>query len=128
MVIIEHRDIELDYCTICRGVWFDTGELELLLELGGLPDPAPFIDSMKGRTEPATAEKPRRCPVCRQKMKKSAVTEGGEVLVDVCPDDHGIWFDHREVEHLAAALAQQSQDADEASRLVLAFLDDVFKY
>ena len=29
MVIVEYDDIELDYCTACKGVWFDAGELEL---------------------------------------------------------------------------------------------------
>ena len=32
MIIVEHNDIELDYCTNCSGVWFDIGELEVLLE------------------------------------------------------------------------------------------------
>ena len=36
-IAIEYRQIELDYCTMCKGVWFDNVELELLLhtlELG----------------------------------------------------------------------------------------------
>ena len=32
MIIVEHERIELDYCTTCLGVWFDAGELSLLLE------------------------------------------------------------------------------------------------
>jgi Zn-finger nucleic acid-binding protein len=32
MIIVEHERIELDYCTKCLGVWFDAGELALLLE------------------------------------------------------------------------------------------------
>jgi len=39
MIVVEHEDIELDYCTNCNGVWFDSGELELLLEAAGLESP-----------------------------------------------------------------------------------------
>ena len=32
MLVVEYSEIELDYCDTCKGVWFDSGELELLLE------------------------------------------------------------------------------------------------
>ena len=38
MFVVEYKQIELDYCHTCKGVWFDAGELELLLETGGLKD------------------------------------------------------------------------------------------
>ena len=44
MVIVEHENIELDYCTNCKGVWFDSGELELLLEAAELENYEVFLD------------------------------------------------------------------------------------
>ncbi|WP_439590483.1 zf-TFIIB domain-containing protein [Hydrogenophaga sp.] len=32
LVITERSGIEIDYCTQCRGVWLDRGELEKLLK------------------------------------------------------------------------------------------------
>jgi len=32
MFVIEYNEIELDYCNQCGGVWFDQGELELMLK------------------------------------------------------------------------------------------------
>ena len=128
MVIIEHEGIELDYCTRCKGVWFDAGELELFLELGGLPDPAPFLEAMNARPEAATEEKPRACPVCGKKMRKTAVNEDGSVIVDVCRSHHGIWFDKSEVGQLAEVLAGQSPQGKEAAQMVLHYLNDVFRY
>ena len=32
MIIVEHEQIELDYCNDCAGIWFDHGELDLLLD------------------------------------------------------------------------------------------------
>jgi len=36
MFVIEYKRVELDYCHICKGAWFDAGEMELLLEIAGL--------------------------------------------------------------------------------------------
>ncbi len=32
MIVVEYQRIELDFCPHCRGVWFDCGELELMLK------------------------------------------------------------------------------------------------
>ena len=32
MIVLELNDVEIDYCLSCKGIWLDTGELELLLE------------------------------------------------------------------------------------------------
>jgi len=28
MFVIEYKRVELDYCHICKGAWFDAGEME----------------------------------------------------------------------------------------------------
>ena len=38
-LIVEYDRIELDYCPSCGGVWFDSGELDLLLEAAGQYSP-----------------------------------------------------------------------------------------
>jgi Zn-finger nucleic acid-binding protein len=35
MTVVEYKGIELDYCTGCQGIWFDAGELGLLLKSRG---------------------------------------------------------------------------------------------
>ena len=32
LVMSERRDVEIDYCPSCRGVWLDRGELDKILE------------------------------------------------------------------------------------------------
>ncbi len=68
MIVVEHDNIELDHCTTCQGVWFDSGELELLLESSGLESPPPFLDTILNAVEASSPEKKRKCPICRQKM------------------------------------------------------------
>lgn len=100
MFVIEYDDIELDYCQQCRGVWFDRGELDLLLG-----------EDAALRVEPArTEESLRRCPLCRAPMAKMNIGPEGGVMIDVCPDQCGLWFDGGEVGDLARSLRQAGQD------------------
>ena len=69
-LIVEYENIELDYCPACGGVWFDAGELELLLEAAGFGTNRSFLEGIANSPEAKIAEKKRRCPVCRRKMKK----------------------------------------------------------
>jgi len=131
-VIVEYKEIELDYCPVCRGVWFDAGELELLLEAAGLENDTSFLAAILKSGETDTAEKKRRCPVCRRKMSKVYIDEDKKILTDVCSGGHGIWFDGGEVASLVKALAEKSpaenspQKAE--SRQVLGYISEMFKY
>lgn len=127
MIVVEHHNIELDYCPACRGVWFDSGELELLLETAGLESPEPLLAGLAGSTEAGKAEKKRKCPICLKKMSK--VAAGGEpaVVLDVCRQGDGLWFDGGELELLVGRLAGEVGERTTPQQEVFAFLRDVFK-
>ncbi len=125
MIVVEHERIELDYCVKCHGVWFDAGELELLLGTLGLDSAVEFLGDILEAGEAETTEKKRRCPLCRQKMKK--VNLETEVLVDVCPQGEGVWFDGGEVGALISRLAKKIPARPDASQNVVHFLGEVFK-
>lgn len=96
-LIVEYQNIELDYCPVCQGVWFDAGELELLIEAAGLGDYRKYLDSIINAPEAATPEKKRKCPICYHKMKKTYIDADKKIFVDVCHVGDGIWFDGGEV-------------------------------
>lgn len=91
---------EVDRCARCRGIYFDAGELEAVVDLVRLFAQVelgePEIDSANER-EPA---RDLVCPVDRTSMEKFEV--GGEV-VDRCPGCHGVWLDDGEVAALRLA-------------------------
>jgi Zn-finger nucleic acid-binding protein len=128
MVIVEYSDIELDYCTGCKGVWFDSGELELLLEAAEVEDYRVFLDEIIDKPEAATGEKKRKCPICNVKMRKACIDDDNQVLIDICRYEHGIWFDNQEVQHLLKILAEKSPDKRDSTQQVMNFLADIFKY
>ena len=127
MVVVEYHNIELDYCNSCKGVWFDSGELELLLKSHGLEEPQSFFDDILSSEEPASLEKKRKCPICGHKMKKTAIGEQPEILIDVCGDGHGLWFDGGEVSQLLRNLAGKHPPQRGSSDRVISFLEEVFE-
>lgn len=43
--IADRQGIEIDYCSQCRGVWLDRGELDKIIERSGAQSDAPVRDS-----------------------------------------------------------------------------------
>ncbi len=127
MIVVEHENIELDYCVDCSGVWFDAGELELLLETMQLEGSSLSLDSILTSPEARSSEKKRKCPICRQRMKKATVGHEPEVLIDACQRGDGLWFDKGEVGQLITQLSDKpSQESDSQGR-VITFLGEVFR-
>ena len=127
MIVVEYHNIELDYCNSCKGVWFDSGELKLLLESHGLEETRVFLDGILNSQEAASPEKKRTCPICGHKMKKTATGEQPEILVDICRDEHGLWFDGGEVTQLIRHLAGKRPPKHDSKGQVISFLEEVFK-
>lgn len=96
MIVLELDEVEVDYCADCRGIWLDSGELELLLE-----DAVKAREVLQSFTPDKTNETPRKCPICRKKMEKVRVDGGDKPeLIDRCGRSHGLWFDAGELEKI----------------------------
>jgi Zn-finger nucleic acid-binding protein len=127
MIVIEYQNIELDYCNSCKGVWFDSGELDLLLKSQGLEKTKTFIDGILKSQETISLEKKRKCPICSRKMKKTAIGKQPEIFIDICPDKHGLWFDGGEVAQLIKHLAGKCPPKHDSGEQVITFLEEVFE-
>jgi Zn-finger nucleic acid-binding protein len=126
MIIVENNRIELDYCPQCGGVWFDTTELELFLEAAGLPGSDFSPDTLLHLPEVKETPHARKCPICGRKMRDVAIGEPA-IIIDVCRQEQGIWFDGGEIQQLLTQLAAKSPSKEDTSRRVLEFLGDTFK-
>jgi Zn-finger nucleic acid-binding protein len=127
MIVVEYHNIELDYCNNCKGVWFDSGELELLLKSYGLEEPKTFFDGIFNSQESVSSEKKRNCPICGHKMKKTTIGGQPEILIDVCRDNHGLWFDGGEVTQFIGHLAGEHPPKRDSREHVISFLGEVFR-
>jgi Zn-finger nucleic acid-binding protein len=126
MIIVESHRIELDYCVNCGGVWFDTTELELFLEAAGVPGADFSPEALLRLPEVKETPHPRKCPICRRKMRDVTVGEPA-IIIDVCRQGQGIWFDGGEIQQLLTQLAAKTPPGEGASQRVMAFLGDTFK-
>lgn len=91
-IVLELEGVEIDYCTRCKGVWLDTGELELLLsEAENVQE---ILDSV---TIVKTKEKALSCPICHKHLDKVEYGADDKVLLDKCPNNDGIFFDKGEL-------------------------------
>jgi len=127
MIVVEYNKIELDYCTQCQGVWFDSGELELLLESLSLESPNQFLGNILNSKEAESSERKRKCPICGRKMKKTTIGEHPGILIDACRRGEGLWFDGGELGRLIKQIAREPSGKPDSQNQITAFLGEVFK-
>jgi hypothetical protein len=121
---MEYRQIELDYCLKCSGIWFDSGELDLLLKSANLKK-ADFL-AQEGMANDAKPHEERKCPICSKKMKEIPLGEPA-IHIDVCRAGDGIWFDGGELHDLLKQVAAKPLTDKDARKEILAFISEAFK-
>jgi Zn-finger nucleic acid-binding protein len=127
MIVVEYKNIELDWCHNCQGVWFDSTELELLLVSLNLDGHDLLPGNVMSSREIRSAEKKRKCPRCGGRMKKTNVGTRPQVLIDLCRRGHGLWFDGGELAQLLKEIAGRQPVGSESQPKVISFLAEAFK-
>lgn len=127
MIVVEYHEVELDHCTNCKGIWFDSGELELLLKLVGAAEAPSLFDALIRSPQAITTEKKRKCPICNHKMKKNSSHENPDLIIDVCERGDGLWFDGGEFALLIGEQPQKSAGEQSSEQQVINFLEEVFQ-
>lgn len=84
------KDTEIDYCLLCKGCWFDPGELKVFSGLSS-DHPAEDLKSRASRFP---------CPVCGEDMREHVFIRSDNLLVDRCPNGHGIYLENGEFERV----------------------------
>ena len=102
MVILELNQVEIDYCTNCKGIWLDRGELDLIFLSA---DKKEIVKSFSVKND--SDEIKRRCPICKKKMDKVEFENTG-IIIDRCSDDHGVWFDNGELKSILKTAEEQN--------------------
>jgi Zn-finger nucleic acid-binding protein len=110
LFIVHMRDIEVDVCPRCRGVWLDAGELEQLAGATG-DDPLLRFQTQVGGV-PATRK--HLCPRCDAALLEIAT---GKLTLERCPRGHGLWFDENELAQLLATFPPETGASKAASLL-----------
>ena len=94
---ISHANVEVDRCTLCKGIWFDPSEVDALRELAG----AEAIDVGDARVGRAMdGQTGVDCPVCRIPLQRVPDAKQPHVWTDRCPGCKGMFFDAGEFRDL----------------------------
>jgi len=101
LFVLHFKDLDVDVCHQCRGLWLDAGELEALLKQTGATATDPLLKFQK---QPGTKPKgrPHLCPRCDAALHEIQVQHPGStpLTLDKCPRGHGLWFDADELQQL----------------------------
>ncbi len=128
MVNIEYEKIELDYCTRCKGVWFDSNELELIFERMGINNHGLSFAELVNKVDKTIPEKKHRCPICKRTMGKVRIGDSPQIIIDICTRGDGLWFDGGEaVQLIKSNSANNRKQSESAEQRVINFLGEVFQ-
>jgi uncharacterized protein len=119
LIILRFKDVEVDLCQKCQGIWLDDGELQDLLAHDGnaTQDPLLQFQNTEGRTPQGN---PYLCPRCDSPMQElTAQTKTSELAIERCGLGHGLWFDAQELQQLLASFSPATSSS-------IKYLNEVF--
>jgi Zn-finger nucleic acid-binding protein len=95
---INHKGTEIDRCTICSGIWFDAGEIDILQD----KQAAAAIDTGDARIgKQSNAMDDYQCPRCSGAMVKVVDPKQTHIWYETCSACHGSYLDAGELRDLS---------------------------
>lgn len=99
MEAARYTGIEIDRCTSCKGLWFNSGEFTRLVKDDWLSE---YIDEGSAKIGRKTNEiQDIDCPECGTAMKVVMDENQPHIEYEQCPKDCGVFFDAGEFRDLA---------------------------
>lgn len=101
-----YEGVELDRCPGCKGVWLDDKELVKILTNKEETFSKELIDqTLKAAFEGITEQEKKtkeHCPKCATEMHPVNYNYSSGIVIDRCPNSHGVWLDFSELEKVQA--------------------------
>ena len=90
------KEVRVDRCPQCHGIWFDEFELPRLLESA----PNDVKSLRRGRERDAFNQQKSECPRCGKGLLRVKSAANPTIVVESCPDCRGVWLDGGEFDQL----------------------------
>jgi Zn-finger nucleic acid-binding protein len=101
--IEKYKDIEVDQCDQCNGMWLD------YVELDELEDTVYDDDEAKASLILRDYDSKLSCPRCEKTMRAFGY-RGWSLELDYCPDKHGYWLDAGEEKRVLELMKRRKKD------------------
>jgi Zn-finger nucleic acid-binding protein len=121
LFILNFKDVEVDFCHNCRGVWLDAGELETLMSRTGARTDDPLLKFLRQDGTLPPDGNQYLCPRCDRPMQQIKVGDGGALVLERCGNGDGLWFDAGEVRNLLTLFPPSAGAAK-----TVEFLNEIF--
>ncbi|MDY6783766.1 MAG: zf-TFIIB domain-containing protein [Cyanobacteriota bacterium] len=86
-----YAEIEVDRCTKCAGIWFDSQEAEALKTIQG--SESLDIGTTNAKSELDARDRDLPCPRCRVAMMRMLDLDRHKIWYECCPKCGGMWLD-----------------------------------
>jgi len=87
---VVYADVQVERCTNCKGIWFDSQEAQTLKKIKG-SESIDIGDTETGQKFDEVAH--INCPKCHTLMTKMVDLKQSHIWYEKCPVCYGIWFD-----------------------------------
>ncbi|OFZ00642.1 MAG: hypothetical protein A2070_07900 [Bdellovibrionales bacterium GWC1_52_8] len=112
-----YEKVMIDYCTGCGGVWLDAGEIQTIVENQGeafsKAQITATLQAAKAGIPPSEIESVENCPKCSSGMTPMNYNYSSGIVLDVCQQGHGIWFDQGELERVQISFESWNKRSQE---------------
>lgn len=106
----KYEGVVIDKCPSCDGVWLDHGELGKILDARDVKfSRKQIIENIKKKNMDAAVTTSYNCPHCSKKMNRFNYSVNSGVILDRCPDEHGLWFDKGELEKIQIVMEESDK-------------------
>jgi Zn-finger nucleic acid-binding protein len=100
--ITKYESVEIDKCSSCNGIWLDDEEiLDIVADRTEKFTKESIQDTIKTSFSGVSdAERANilHCPKCKVAMTATNYVMQSGIIIDRCPQGHGLWFDEGELE------------------------------
>jgi Zn-finger nucleic acid-binding protein len=90
MEVVAFKDVEVDRCTLCKGLWFDSFEADQLKDMKGSEE-IDIGDPEVGRV--FNRDDRIDCPRCKTGMIRMVDPKQTHIWMESCTVCHGVFFD-----------------------------------
>ena len=119
---------KIERCPHCRGVWLDAGELDKIQRttINDYKDELAKPENSVARAfalAKSRQEGAYNCVKCETSLIKKEYAYNSQVLIDTCPEGHGMWLDAGELEALEQFYERQQPEEPSKLQFILDFID-----